>query len=716
MATNMAAKTRMKMKSAAALIAVALLTVSSVGRLSAQSGYDLFQKALAAERADGNLRQAIQLYERVVKDAGRDRALAARALVHMADCYQRIGDSQARQLYERVVREFADQADSAAAARTHLQSLSLASAALGKQTARQLWSGDGVNGSGTPSADGRYLSFTDWETGDLAVRDLATNTSRRLTNTAAPFGDYSEGSVISPDGRLIAYNWFNDKDRRYELRLMSLSPTESARPRTVLQGDQAGVYIMPVGVAPDASAIVIVRSLAGGTNQIGVVSIRDGAYRSIKSLDEWRYPRRVSLSPDGRYLAYDAPAGDNGTQHDIFLLAIDGSRESVVASGTADDSRPFWTPDGTHVVFLSDRTGTNQSLWSVAVENGRATSSPVLIKADMGPIEPLGITRGGALVYEVSGRTRQNIYTMTWDGVKATGRPTLVTEQFVNSSTGPAWSPDGQSLAFYSLRGRPELVTRSMTTGAERTVATPTGLFAPFQSGPIWFPDGQSMLILIKDSQRSGPAFYRFHIDSGKTDLLHRVDDHWGPSSFALSPDGNSIFWALQHSSDVYWPSGRLLRFDLTTNREMILKPDEWFITVAVSPDGRQLAYVKSIRLSDPERNATVIEVMPIGGGQPRELYRSTNWTGGARYNTVGWTPDSKSIMFVKEDGKLWRVPNTGGEPQPVGVELPKTRIKTPTIDPAGTRLAFGAFEADNNEIWTLEHFLPTTVLSRQSR
>jgi Tol biopolymer transport system component len=705
----------MKMKAIAVVIGLVLIAALSAIRVSAQSGYDLFQKALAAERADGNLRQAIQLYERVVKDAGRDRALVARALIRMAECYQRLGDSQARQVYERVLREFGDQPESAAAARTHLQALSPPTD-LVRQTARQIWSGDGVDGSGTPSADGRYLSFTDWETGDLAVRDLATNTSRHLTNTGAPFGDYSEGSLISPDGRLIAYNWFNDKERRYELRLMSLSPAEAARPRTVLQGDQAGVYIMPVGVVPDASAIVIVRSLPGGTNQIGVVSIRDGAYRSIKSLDQWRYPTRVNLSPDGRYIAYDVPAGDNGAQHDIFVLAIDGSRESVVVSGTADDSRPLWTPDGAHIVFLSDRTGTNQSLWSVAVENGRAISAPVLLKADMGPIEPLGITRGGALVYEISGRTRQNIYTMTWDGVKATGRPALITEQFVNSSTGPAWSPDGQSLAFYSLRGRPELVIRSMTTGAERIVATPTGLFAPFQSGPIWFPDGQSMLILVKDGQGSGPAFYRLHVDSGKTDLLHRVDDHWGPSSFALSPDGNSIFWTLQHSSDVYWPSGRLLRFDVGSNRETILKSDEWFITVAVSPDGKQLAYVKSIRLSDPERNASVIEVMPIGGGQPREVYRNTNWAGGARYNTMGWTPDSKSTMFVDKEGKLWRVSNTGGEPQQVGVELPKTRIKTPTIDPAGKRLAFGAFEADNNEIWSLEHFLPATTTNGQAR
>jgi Tol biopolymer transport system component len=699
----------MNMKSIAAVIALILLTALSAIQVSAQSGYDLFQKALAAERADGNLRQAIQLYERVVKDAGRDRALAARALIRMAECYQRLGDSQARHLYERVVREFGDQGESAAAARTHLQALSPASTDLARQAAKQVWSGDGVDGSGTPSADGRYLSFTDWETGDLAVRDLVTNTSRHLTNTGGwnASGDFADYSVMSPDGRLIAYNWYIDKDRQTELRLISLAPGEPARPRTVLQGTKPTDYIAPVGIMPDAGAILTLRTLPDRTNQIGVVSVRDGSYRSIKSLD-WRYPKRVSLSPDGRYLAYDAPAGDNGSPRDIFVLAIDGSRESVVVSGTADDSRPLWTPDGTRLLFLSDRTG--PSLWSVPVENSRATSAPVLLKADIGDIGLLGITRGGELIYQVAGRTRQNIYMAPWDGAKVTGRPTLVTEQFVNSSSGPAWSPDGQSLAFYSWRSRPALVIRSMVTGTERTVATPTGLFAPFQSGPIWFPDSQSMLIVVNDSQGSGRAFYRLHIDSGKVDLLHRLDTPrpFSPGSFALSPDGNSIFWAVQQTSDDYWPSGRLLRFDLVTNREMILKSDEGFITVAVSPDGKQLAYVKSMRLG-----TSTIEVMPTAGGEAREVFRSAKWYDGSRYNTLGWTPDSKSIMFVNQDGNLWRVPNTGGEPQQVGVELTKTRIKTPTIDPAGKRLAFGAVEADNNEIWSLEHFLPVTVAKR---
>jgi len=47
---------------------------------------------------------------------------------------------------------------------------------------RQVWAGKGADDRGAPSPDGRHLIFVDWDTGDLAVRDLGTGESRRLTH------------------------------------------------------------------------------------------------------------------------------------------------------------------------------------------------------------------------------------------------------------------------------------------------------------------------------------------------------------------------------------------------------------------------------------------------------------------------------------------------------------------------------------------------------
>ena len=81
------------------------------------SGHATFQQALAKERVDGNLQEAIKLYERVVTEFASDRALAAKALVQVGLCYEKLGRDEAVKAYERLVRDFADQEGAVAHAR-----------------------------------------------------------------------------------------------------------------------------------------------------------------------------------------------------------------------------------------------------------------------------------------------------------------------------------------------------------------------------------------------------------------------------------------------------------------------------------------------------------------------------------------------------------------------------------------------------------------------
>src|SRR5688500_8585412 len=62
------------------LLVAAMLHVN----ISAQRGYETFNRALAAEKTDGDLRGAIRLYEQAIREAaGKDRQLAARALLRV---------------------------------------------------------------------------------------------------------------------------------------------------------------------------------------------------------------------------------------------------------------------------------------------------------------------------------------------------------------------------------------------------------------------------------------------------------------------------------------------------------------------------------------------------------------------------------------------------------------------------------------------------------
>lgn len=218
---------------AAGVIAAALVMASGLAAQQKPQEVAL-QAAIRTETAAGDLKGAIAQYEQVIAKYRADRTVVATALVRMAECYRMLGEAQARPIFERVVREFADQAEAVALARGRLAQGRTAGGGPGVVN-RQIWTGPSVDTMGTVSADGRYLSFTDWSTGDLAIRDLAAGTVRKLTakGTWQASDDFAESSAISRDGTQIAYGWYNGKTTKYELRLLRTDAAPGSAPRAV---------------------------------------------------------------------------------------------------------------------------------------------------------------------------------------------------------------------------------------------------------------------------------------------------------------------------------------------------------------------------------------------------------------------------------------------------------------------------------------------------
>ena len=168
----------------------------------------LLQAAQHKALVDGNLEEAIQLYKNIIANHGGNRAVAAKALVQMGQCYEKLGKTEARKAYERVLRDYADQREQVTIARDRLAAITqpASSATASGVVARQIWAGPEVDILGGPSPDGRYLSFVDWTTGDLAIHDLATGEKRRLTNKGSWYESqaYAGFSTPSPDGKQVA--------------------------------------------------------------------------------------------------------------------------------------------------------------------------------------------------------------------------------------------------------------------------------------------------------------------------------------------------------------------------------------------------------------------------------------------------------------------------------------------------------------------------------
>ena len=313
----------------------------------------------------------------------------------MAECYQKLGDTEAQRIYREVWQKYADQKTEATLARERLG----ANSAIPKSSVmtRQVWSGPEADIQGSVSADGRYLSFSDRQTGDLGVRDLVSGTARRLTANVPNAVEYAQESVFSPDGSLIAYSWFNH-DFVYELRVLRADSTSPAAVRVLYSNPDVG-WIGPFDWSSDGKWIAVQVRRKDGTAQIGLVSAADGSLRVLKSV-EWRGSTKMFFSPDGRYLAFDLPSSEALNQRDVFALATDGSREVPVAVAPSNDTVIGWSPDGKQLLFTSDRL-LPVSLWAASFEGGSVQQAPRLIKPDIGTPVSLGITRSGQLYFGI---------------------------------------------------------------------------------------------------------------------------------------------------------------------------------------------------------------------------------------------------------------------------------------------------------------------------
>ena len=64
-------------------------------------------------------------------------------------------------------------------------------------------------------------------------------------------------------------------------------------------------------------------------------------------------PQSPSLSPDGKFVVFSYLG-------DIWLAESGGKKAIPLTSHPAGDTEPFFSPDGKHIAFTSDRTGSNQ--------------------------------------------------------------------------------------------------------------------------------------------------------------------------------------------------------------------------------------------------------------------------------------------------------------------------------------------------------------------
>lgn len=188
----------------------------------------------------------------------------------------------------------------------------------------------------------------------------------------------------------------------------------------------------------------------------------------------------------------------------------------------------------------------------------------------------------------------------------------------------PAWSPDGERLAYVSFEDKkPVIYLQNLADGRRRAVAK----FRGSNSAPAWSPDGKTLAVTLSKDETS--QIYMLDLESGAATRFTRGGALDTEPLF--SPDGRWLFFTSDRggSPQIYKASlvdGRVSRvtFDGSYN-----------VSPALSPDGKTLAFVH-------RRDSRFhVAVMDLASGQIQVL------TDTVHDESPSFAPNGRQILYA---------------------------------------------------------------------
>lgn len=348
----------------------------------------------------------------------------------------------------------------------------------------------------------------------------------------------------------------------------------------------------------------------------------------------------AQISPDGRQIAYALKTPDlerNEYRSAIYLVPTSGGESRQVSGGPGRDSMPRWSPDSTQIAFISDRTGSAQ----LYVADASVGAARQLTDLKHGVSSPAWSPRGDRLVVTSAAGSEQGDAIEEWPGGPirridrlryrfdvagyADGRaqnlwivplrdaaPWQLTRGTANTAT-PAWSPDGQQIAFVTNRedeidlifkshlytiAVPATSTGTNTGDAARALDQTSQNVAV----PTWSPDGTRIAYIglradapaggnhgIFVIAAAGGTAEQFTAGWDRSPGVGVFSDTWStgsaPATLFWSPDGAALFFTAcdQGRVSLFRAAGEAV----TT----VVGGDRTVAFASASSDGKHLAY-----------------------------------------------------------------------------------------------------------------------------
>jgi TolB protein len=253
--------------------------------------------------------------------------------------------------------------------------------------------------------------------------------------------------------------------------------------------------------SPDHQQLVF-QSNRSGTNQVWLMNMDSSGVRQLTDMPGGT--ETPVFSPDGRKIVFDVYVSDGN--NDVFTMNIDGSGLTQLTHSPGYDGHPHWSTDGQRIVFNSDRSSPDpEAPWSDRwheIYSMRADGTDVRQHTHCESVCTYG---------SLSPDGRRVLYRKVIDGPAfnwSLGHSERNSEIFIADADGqnelnisnnaafdgwPAWSPDGQRIAFATNRSGPANTGQIWLMNPDGSGLRQLSKGPWSHAQPTWSADGKSI-------------------------------------------------------------------------------------------------------------------------------------------------------------------------------------------------------------------------------